>query len=84
MTTRFIGIKEFRQNMASISESARKKKQRIIILRKNVPLFELLPLVGDEEGVYKPEFVRGIEEAERQIKRGEVYSMEEVEKRLGL
>ena len=84
MTTRFVGIKEFRQNMAEISDSARKKRQRIIIMRKNKPLFELTPLVGDDEGVYTQEFVRGIEEAERQIKKGQTYTAAEVRKMVGL
>ena len=84
MTTRFVGIKEFRQNMAGISDAARKKKQRIIIMRKNKPLFELMPLVGDDEGVYTQAFVRGIEEGERQIKKGQTYSAAEARKMLGI
>ena len=84
MTTRFVGIKEFRQNMASISDAARKKRQRIIVMRKNKPLFELTPMIGDEDGVYTPEFVRGIEEGLRQIKKGQTYSAAQVRKMVGL
>ena len=44
MITRFVGIKQFRQNMAKISDQARKKKERLIVLRKNKPIFELRPI----------------------------------------
>ncbi len=84
MATRFVGLKEFRSNIAKITREAIKKHQTVVILRKNRPICELTPLIGDEEGVYRPEFVRGIAEAERQVKKGQVYTPEEVRKYLGL
>lgn len=84
MTTRFVGLKEFRANIAKITQDAIKRHQTVIILKKNRPICELTPLVGDEEGIYRPEFVRGILEAERQIKKGQVYTSAQVRKYLGL
>ena len=46
MITRFVGTKELRQNMAKIAREAQEKNERIIVLRKNQPIFELRPLSG--------------------------------------
>ncbi len=82
MTTRFVGVKELRQSMSKITKLAQKKNERIIVLRKNKPIFELRPLSGEDALVES--FRRDIEEAREQVKRGEVYSQEQVEKILGL
>ena len=47
MATRFIGMKQLRQNMAKIAGEARKKNERLVVLRKNEPIFELRPLSRD-------------------------------------
>ena len=44
MTTKFVGTKELRKDMVSITKSAHENHDRIIILQKNKPIFELLPL----------------------------------------
>lgn len=82
MTTRFIGMKQLRQNMAKISRDAHKKNERLIILRKNEPIFELRPL--SEKDSLIESFRREIAEAEADVKAGRVYSQEEIEKKLGL
>ena len=43
MTTRFVGMKEFRQNMAAFAERAQRNREHLVVLRKNEPLFELRP-----------------------------------------
>jgi hypothetical protein len=82
MTTKFIGTKELRQNMAKITKQAQKKNERIIVLRKNQPIFELRPLSG--KSFYTEKFIKDIEEARTQVRKGEVYTQEEVLKELGL
>ncbi|MBI4457512.1 hypothetical protein HY633_00950 [Candidatus Uhrbacteria bacterium] len=82
MTTRFIGMKDFRQNMASIMMTARKKNQRLIVLRKNQPMFELLPL--DPEQLELEKFLPEIEAAREEIRQGKFYTLEEVRKKLRL
>lgn len=47
MTTKFIGVKELRQNMARVAYAARKHNQRLIVLKKNEPIFELRPLTKE-------------------------------------
>ncbi len=53
MDTLFIGIKEFRQNMAKVTQDALDNKRRIIILRKNEPIFELIPLSKKDRECWK-------------------------------
>jgi len=82
MTTKFIGTKELRQDMANITRRARKRNERIIVLRKNQPIFELRPL-SDKDSLMES-FRRDIEEAREDKRKGRVYSQTEVEKMFGL
>lgn len=82
MTTKFIGLKELRQNMARVSQEAHKKKERVIVLRKNRPLFELRPL--SSEGALMETFRLDIKEAKKDARAGRVHSQKEIEKVFGL
>lgn len=82
MITRFVGMKEFRQNMTRYSEQSRKKKIRFIVLRKNRPILEVSP-ISEKDYAYlrlKKEF----DEAENQIRSGDYLTHEEIRKELGL
>ena len=82
MKTKFIGTKQLRQNMAKITKDAQKKNERIIVLRKNKPIFELKPL--SEKDFFIESFAREIDLAKKQAKKGEVYSQKDILKELGL
>ena len=82
MTTRFVGLKEFRANMAKISAQVLKNKQRLIVLRKNVPIFELRPIPRSDHSL--DTFADAIRKGEEDIAAGRVYTLEEVERHLGL
>ena len=82
MNTKFIGTKQLRQNMAEITKDAQKKNERIIVLRKNQPIFELKPLSNEES--FKESFIRDIEKARADVKAGRVYSFEKICKEFGL
>ncbi len=83
MVTKFVGMKEFRQNMASYTKKARTGKGvRYIVLRKNVPVLEVIPV--DEKAFAMEKLRKELDEAEAQIARGEYYTQEEVLKSLGL
>ena len=82
MTTKFIGLKEFRQNISTYARTAKKAKYRIIILKKNIPVFEVKPI--DEKEFAMKKLAEEIKEAREQVKRGEVYSQEEIMKEFGL
>lgn len=82
MVTRCIGVKEFRQNMARVAQTARRRKERVLVFRKNEPLFELRPL--SKKAVVLEQLLKEIREAEADVRAGRVYSQEQVEKMLGL
>ena len=82
MTTRFIGVKEFRQNMASLSAKARQKKERLILLCNNEPIFELRPL--SKQDATLEALSRDLRAAEQDVKRGRTFTQAQVEKRFGL
>ena len=82
MTTKFVGLKELRQNMAKISLEALKKNQRLIVLRKNAPLFELRPLTKADTA--KLRFAHDLEEARWSARHEKTYTTAEARKQLGL
>lgn len=82
MTTKFIGVKEFRQNIAKITERSRKNNERLIVLRRNVPLFEVRPL--SKKDMILEKLLLDIQEGLEDKEKGDVYSQDAVEKMLGL
>ena len=82
MTTKFIGIKELRQNMAKISRNSQRNKSRYIVLNRNKPVFQISPISGSD--IYLEKFMAEIEEAKADIRAGRVLSQEEVMARFGL
>ena len=79
MTTRFIGIKAFRQNMSKLTKEARKKNICFIVMHHSVPVMKVTPVNEREAGL--EQLARDIAEARAQQRR---YTTEEVEKLLGL
>ena len=79
--TKFVGIKEFRQNIAKYAKTAQEQKERIVIMNRNKPLFEIKPFAEDE---YLDSFVQSVLEAERDVEAGNFYTSAEVKKELGI
>ncbi|OGC82075.1 MAG: hypothetical protein A2V81_02900 [Candidatus Abawacabacteria bacterium RBG_16_42_10] len=82
MTIKLIGLKQFRDNIATYTVEARKKNTRLIILKKNVPMFEVVPI--DEKTFALEKLKSEIKEARDQIKKGKVYTQEQIMKEFGL
>ena len=82
MTTKLIGVREFRQNMATLYAKAKKNNLRYIILNRNQPIFRVEPLSKKDAIIEK--LAQEIEEAREDVKKGRVYDFEEVCKELGL
>ncbi|MBI5729160.1 MAG: hypothetical protein HY983_02890 [Candidatus Magasanikbacteria bacterium] len=79
MITKLIGVKDFRQNLARYS---RRQGLRYIIMSRNQPILEVKPLSKKEAVLAKLE--ADIAEARADVKAGRVFTLEEVEKKLGL
>jgi PHD/YefM family antitoxin component YafN of YafNO toxin-antitoxin module len=83
MTTKFIGMKEFRQNLAHYTEAIRENGDvSYIILRKNVPVLKVSPV--DEKEFVMEKLRQELDEAEASYRRGEYYTQEEIMKEFGL
>lgn len=81
MNTKFIGVKDFRQNISDYARRARKSDVRYVVMNRNKPLFEIKAFADDE---YLDTFVADVLKAEADVSRGESHSHEEVLKSLGL
>ena len=82
MTTKLIGVKEFRQNIATLFKQATKNNWRFVILNRNQPIFKVEPLSKKDAIVEK--LAMDIAEAREDVKKGKLYDFEDVCKELGL
>ena len=82
MLTKLIGVREFRQNIATLYEKAKENNWKYIILNHNKPIFKVEPLSKKETIIEK--LALDIEEARENVKKGKVYDFEEVCNELGL
>jgi hypothetical protein len=81
MNTKFIGIKDFRQNISDYVKSAQSSDTRFIVMNRNKPLFEIKPFAKDE---YLDSFVASVLKAEAEVQAGKFHTEEEVMKELGV
>lgn len=79
MNTKFIGIKEFRQNITAYAKKARAGKTRFVVMSHKKPLFEVIPFDNDVEldSVYE-----AIARAKEDVAKGRVYTHDEILKML--
>ena len=82
MTTKLIGIKQFRQNMTKLWKQGQKQNVRFIVMHHSVPVMKVEPMT--EKELLLEKLAADIAEAREQVKRGETYTTEEVRRMLGL
>jgi len=82
MTTKLIGVKEFRQNITSIYKQAQAKNIQYVVLNRNQPIFKVSPL--SEKDTIIEKLALDVEEARNDIKNGRVFDFEDVCNELGL
>jgi len=82
MVTKLIGIREFRQNITSLHKKARKNNWRFIVFNRNQPVFRVEPLSKKDATLEKLAF--DIVEAREDVKKGRLYTAEEIRKEIGL
>ena len=81
MNTKFIGVKDFRQNMADYAKKAQSKKTRFVVMNRSKPLFEITPFEEDED--YSSLYDE-LMKAKADVAAGNFYTHEEVARKLGL
>lgn len=82
MTTKIIGIKEYRQNITTLWKEAREKNIRYIVMYHAKPVFEVSPLQDEDELIEV--LKRDIKESRGQAKKGETISHEALMTEFGL
>lgn len=82
MTTKVIGIKEFRTNITSLWKKARKQNVNYIVMYHSQPILNIRP-IHDEEFILE-KLAADIQAARQQAKHGQLYSQAEVRRQLGL
>jgi PHD/YefM family antitoxin component YafN of YafNO toxin-antitoxin module len=75
MNTKFIGIKDFRQNIALYAKEARSKKNRLVVMSRNTPLFAIEPF---DEGENFESLYNKVNKAKADIVAGRTYSQDEI------
>ena len=75
MTTKIIGIKDFRAHISKYASQAQKGTVRYIVMNRNKPLFEIKPFIKNEglESIFAE-----IALAKEDIKKGKVYTQEDI------
>lgn len=81
MNTKFVGIKDFRQNISDYAKLAQKGDAQFVIMKRNKPLFEIKPFAED---VYLDSFAASMVEAEADISANRVIPHDDLAKKLGL
>lgn len=82
MTTKLIGVKEFRQNLSELYKKAKKNNWQYVVLNRNQPIFRVEPLNEKQASLEK--LAADIKEAREDVKAGRLYTMEQIRKELGL
>ncbi|PIR54682.1 hypothetical protein COU74_05345 [Candidatus Peregrinibacteria bacterium CG10_big_fil_rev_8_21_14_0_10_36_19] len=82
MTTKIIGIKEYRQNITTLWKEAREKNIKYIVMYHSKPVFEVSPLQDEDELIEL--LKKDIKEARAQAKNGETTSHEDLMAEFGI
>lgn len=82
MTTKLIGVREFRQNISALYVKAKKNNWRYVVLNRNQPIFMVEPLSKRDTAIEK--LAADIAEARGEVKKGKVYDFKVICKKAGL
>lgn len=75
MVTKFVGVKEFRQNIATIAQKAQQGKARYVVMSRNKPLFAVQPFAASDT---LDTLVADLAQAQADIGKGKFYTAEQI------
>ena len=75
MSTKLVGIKEFRKDVTGIVRAGAAAGQRVIVMNRNKPLFEVVPFDGNAD---INALLSSLLQAEEEAATGETYTHDEV------
>ena len=82
LVTRFIGIREYRQNLSRLIEEARKKNIHFVVMRHSKIVAHVTPPTKKELAL--EELAKEIAEAREDFHKGNFYTQKEIEREFGL
>ncbi len=82
MVTKLVGVKEFRQNIATYYKKSIKNNWCFLIMNHNKPIFEVKPI--SHKNITLEKLQKDIAQAREDYKQGRYYTAEEVRKSLGI
>lgn len=82
MVTKLVGVKEFRQNIATYYKKSIKNNWCFLIMNRNKPIFEVRPV--SHKDITLEKLQADIAQAREDYKQGRYYTAEEVRKHLGI
>lgn len=82
MTTKAIGIKEFRKNITSLWKESKTKQVKYIVMYHSRPILEVKLL--QEKNFILEKYIGDIAHARKETQEGKLTPQEEVFKKLGL
>lgn len=84
MTTKLIGVRDFRANMSKYAKKVQAGTTRFIVMNRNKPLFEITPITEKNDDVLGASFLASIKASRADVASGKFYTQEEVENMFGL
>lgn len=82
MTTKTVGLKEFRQNLSFYAKTAQENNIHFIVFKKNVPILDVKPI--DKKALVMKKLAKEIKLARKQVKEGDICTQEEVMKKFNI
>jgi len=82
MTTKTVGLKEFRQNLSFYAKTAQENNINFIVLKKNIPILDVKPI--DKKTLVMNKLAKEVKLARRQVKEGDLYTQKEVLKKFNI
>ncbi len=80
MTTKLIGLKDFRLNLATYTKEVEEGQVCLIVLKKNKPVLKINPIVSKDFTLES--LKKEVAQARKEVGEGKVYSIHEVKKEL--
>ncbi len=79
MTTQYITLSDYRNNISRYTREAREKRISYVVLVHSKPAFEVRPVEDDQRGLVYPEWAHAKWlEARAELERGESVSLDEI------
>lgn len=82
MTTRTVSIKDFRDNLTKYLREGQKRNIHFVVMRHGEPVASVAPMT--KKAMALEELLQEVKQAREDLKQGKFYTLDEIEKMVGL